>query len=211
MIDKYGKTPAIILGKLHPLFQGLSWVSLATSDDETRSVLMAIRIVREGTKTTATATDGRRLHVHEFDAGMFDTDISEQMIESGLYMVATRSKSMIVLYDHDMEADKYPNVSAVVPTHDLRKEDTVNYQTVSKICMRSGGLFAHDFLAEACACKVIGESSDVEYWHGNPTERIKISHSLGYAVVMPLRFETDENGEEVAVTSKLGIQQEESE
>ena len=61
-MNKFGKTPADVIGELHPLFKGLMFVAAARSDDETRHVLNHVLVEREGIGVVdvAVVRDGRR-------------------------------------------------------------------------------------------------------------------------------------------------------
>ncbi len=204
-MNAFGKTTGIILGKYHPLFAGLSFAAAARSDDETRYVLNHILVEQDAENeliTRIVATDGKRLHVHTYDAGLFDNDICDSMLDPGLYEIVAISKKFVVLCEPDAKDLTFPNWRMVMPVDgSIRKwqQDAVNDQTTSKICMRTGALFATDYLVDACACS-FGKNKEqpVTYGQETPTTALVIKHDLGKAMLMPMRFDNDVQDDKAA-------------
>lgn len=195
-MNKFSKFPADVICELHPLFRGLVWASAARSDDETRATLCNVLIEREGLNCVIVATDGRRLHVHTFDPGMFDDDI--QMIEPGLYEVITKTAKLIVIAPAD-DGLNYPNWRKIVPEFTPKITDCLNGRSISKIAIRTGVLMATDFVQEACGFGCGRKKDDtavVTYGTPDKDGPFIIEHDLGKAIVMPLRMEDDKDGEE---------------
>ncbi len=188
-MNKFSKFPADVICELHPLFKGLLWVSAARSNDETRAVLANVLVERDGMTCHLVATDGRRLHHHEFDAGLFDTDID--MIEPGQYEVITKTAKLIVIAPC-AESYNYPNWRLVVPDHVPQYSASVNSQTISRLGIATGVLLAADFVNDAIGFKHgMGKDSTVaiEFGSAGPREAFVITHELGKAIVMPLRMD----------------------
>lgn len=195
-MNKFSKFPADVICELHPLFRGLLWVSAARSDDETRAVLNTVLIERNGLECTMVATDGRRLHVHMFDPGMFDDDI--QMIEPGMYEVITKTAKLIVIAPAEVGSE-FPNWRKIVPDFTPTTTDFLNSRSISKIAIRTGVLMATDFVQEAigfgCGRKK-DETAVVTYGTPDKDGPFIIQHDLGKAVVMPLRMDEEKDGDE---------------
>ena len=200
-MNKFRKFPADVICELHPLFKGLLWVASARSTDETRMVLNGVHVEREGLMCHLVATDGKRLHVHTFDPGMFDDDI--QMIESGLYEVIIKSPKLIVIAESEC-GSKYPNWRAIVPWEKPNFSDAINSSTIGKMGIRTGVLLSVEFARDAIGFSVGRKKDDsalVEYGpSGGGTGVFTISHDLGTAYVMPLRF--GDIGEDAESTPK---------
>jgi len=195
-MNKFSKFPADVVCELHPLFKGLLWVSAARSTDETRAVLMNILIEREDKLCHIVATDGRRLHLHTFDPGMFDTDID--MMEPGQYEVITKTAKLIVIAPCE-ELFNYPNWRAVVPDHEPQHSASINSQTISRLGIATGVLLAADFVNDAIGFKHgMGKDSsvDIEFGSSDKTAAFVITHELGKAIVMPLQMDEQVPAEE---------------
>lgn len=204
-MNAFGKTTGIILGKYHPLFAGLSFAASARSNDETRYVLTHVMVEQDTENeliTRIVATDGKRLHVHTYDAGLFDNDICDDMLAPGLYEVVAISKKFAVLCDGEPKVEEYPKWRGVLPDEASIwkwQKDVVNDQTTSKICMRTGALFATDYLVEACACSFAKQREQaVAYGQESPTSALVIKHDLGKAVLMPINFDNDVQDDKAA-------------
>lgn len=193
-MDKFTKFQAEVIPELHPLFRGLSWVAAARSSDETRYVLNMIHIEREDMLLHAVATDGRRLHVHTFDPGLFDTDI--ELLPDGLYEVIAKGSKMLVLATPELDPGSYPNWRAVLPnfSRQKQKDETIHRQGISRIGIVTGALLAADFAMQAVGFGA-GFKKDasvpVTLWSDGPDSPVVIEHELGKAVVMPLRQDND--------------------
>ena len=200
------KFQADVIGELHPLFKGLQWVCAARSTDDDRPVLNLICVERDGLNVKIVATDGKRLHVHTFDPGMFDDDID--MIQPGLYEVVAKSGKLIVVADPE-DTYSYPNWRQVMPDHNASIRDVVTASSIGKIGIRSGVLLATDFTLDAIGFKHgrgKDESVAISYGHGiSKAGAFLIEHDLGTAVIMPLRMEDAEKGEVEATPFMDGI------
>lgn len=200
------KFQADVIGELHPLFKGLQWVCAARSTDDERPVLNLINVEREGLMVKIVATDGKRLHVHTFDPGMFDDDIA--MIQPGLYEVVAKTAKLIVVAEPE-DIYSYPNWKGVLPDHKTNERDVVTASSIGKIGIRTGVLLATDFTLDAIGFKHgrgKDESVAISYGHGgNKTGAFLIEHDLGTAVVMPLKMEDAEKGEVEATPFMDGI------
>lgn len=186
-MNKFSKFQAEVICELHPLFKGLMWVASARSTDETRLVINSVKVERDELVCKIIATDGRRLHVHTFDPGMFDDDI--QMIEPGLYEVITKTSKLIVIAESEC-GQKYPDWRKVIPEYGTSKSLNVNSRTLAKIGIRSGVLLANDFASDAVGFghgRKKDEEVLVRYGFVGVADAVVIEHDLGMAVVMPLR------------------------
>ncbi|HEX7260284.1 MAG TPA: hypothetical protein VF258_00555, partial [Luteolibacter sp.] len=146
-MNKFSKFPADVICELHPLFKGLLWVSAARSTDETRQALQLIHIERDGKTCHIVATDGRRLHHHEFDPGLFDDDI--EMIEPGDYEVITKTGKLIVIAPAEDFSGNYPNWRAVVPDDAPVHSEAIDARSIGKFGIRTGVLIGVDFATQA--------------------------------------------------------------
>lgn len=202
------KFQADVIGELHPLFKGLQWVCAARSTDDGRFVLNLINVERDGLLVKIVATDGKRLHVHTFDPGMFDDDI--QMIEPGLYEVIAKSGKLVVIAEPESVVS-YPNWRQVMPDHQTTESDIVTASSIGKIGIRTGVLLAVDFTLDAIGFKHgrgKDESVNITYGPGpNKGGAFLIEHDLGTAVVMPLKMEDADKGEVEATPYMDGIPQ----
>lgn len=190
-MNKYGKTPAEVIGEYHPLFKALLWTAAARSTDEERLVLNHIHVERDGLVYKIIATDGKRLHVATFDPGMFDDDI--QGIEIGNYEVIAKSAKFIVIAANDDHMN-YPDWRKVMPNQMLRHEASVCARTISKLGIITGTLLATDFVNDACGfgCGFKKDASvAIEYAAHPDGGGFLIKHELGTAVVMPMRMHED--------------------
>jgi hypothetical protein len=186
----------------------MSFAATARSTDDDRFVLNHILVERDEENdliTRIVATDGKRLHVHAYDAGLFDNDICEEMIEPGLYEVVAISKKFLVICEPDAKDMTYPNWRAIVPKDFPKaawKRDVVQEQTTSKICMLTGALFATDFLIEACGLG-LSKTKDMPITYGqeSPTSALVITHELGKAILMPMSFAKAESDEKSATAA----------
>lgn len=190
-MNKFSKFPAEVVCELHPLFKGLLWVSAARSSDETRWALNHVCVEKTGLEWTLIATDGRRMHVHTFDAGLFDTDI--EGLEPGLYEVVTKTSKLIVITrSEELELPAYPNWRGVFPEYEPTISDVMDARSISKMGVRTGVLLASDFASDALGfgCGVKGSDS-VHVTYGSSSEggAFVIRHELGKAIVMPLRLD----------------------
>lgn len=192
-MNKFGKTPAEVIGELHPLFKGLLFVSAARSDDENRAVLNHILVERQDLEYRIVATDGKRLHVHEFDPGMFDDDIEH--LEPGLYEVIAKSSKFIVLAANDeLNITAFPVWRKILPNQKLKHHDTINAKTISRIGIVTGTLLAADFTIEALGFgngRKKDDNCEVEYAADPKGGPFMIKHDLGTAILMPMRMPDD--------------------
>lgn len=196
-MNKFGKTPAEVIGEYHPLFRALLWVAAARSSDEERLILNHVAVQRDGLEYKIIATDGKRMHVATYDPGMFDDDIAN--IEIGLYEVIAKSAKFIVIAANDeLELAKYPNWRSVLPSINTQYEERIESRTISKIGILSGTLLATDFAIEAvgfgCGHKK-DAIVDVRFAANPHGGGFLIEHELGTAVVMPMRMDHDESEE----------------
>lgn len=192
-MDKFGKFPADVICELHPLFKGLTWVSAALSKDETRGAICCIHIEQDGLNWILVATDGKRMHIHEFDPGMFSDDID--LLPPGLYeLVARTAKHIVVVQNHDYST--YPNWRAIVPSHTPAFEHTLTTKTLSRIGIATGVLLATDYLSDACGfgCgRKKADSALITYGPGpDKTGAFLIQHEYGKAILMPMKMEDEE-------------------
>lgn len=204
-MNAFKKTPAEVIGSMHPLFKGLQWVAVARSDDETRHTLCHVLVEQEGLITRIVATDGRRIHVHEYYAGLFDTDIFDDLIQPGLYEIVAKSKKFIVITPCETDLD-YPNWRQVIPDHVPTRTAAVNEANLSLICVRTGVVLAVDFLKEACGfgCGA-GHTQHVTFGSAGPMDALVITHELGKAVVMPIRDIEGAEDEKQATAQLKGL------
>lgn len=195
-MNKFSKFSAEVICELHPLFKGLLWVSAARSSDETRAVLMNLLIERDGTVCHIVATDGRRLHHHAFDAGLFDTDID--MLEAGQWEVITKTAKLIVIAPCE-ESYNYPNWRQVVPKNYTPEHSaSINSQTISRLGITTGVLLASDFVNDAIGFKHgMGKDSSVviDFGSSGQGQAFVITHELGTAIVMPLKMDGEDKAE----------------
>lgn len=189
------KFDAEVITDFHPLFKGLLWVSVARSTDDTRYVLTHIHVEREGLKTHIVATDGKRVHVHTFDPGLFDGDITP--IEPGNYEVIVRAGKKLVITPASDEELSFPNWRALLPTGHLAFfREVVTRASVGRIGIRSGVLLATDFALEACGFgHGFGkdESVHIEFASEGSGRPMVIRHELGKAIVMPMKLDDEKS------------------
>lgn len=190
---KFSKFQAEVICELHPLFAGLMWVASARSTDETRAVLTLIHVEREGLLWKIVATDGRRMHVHTFDPGLFDSDI--ETLDEGLYEVVAKSTRLIVIAEAALTA-KYPDWRRVLPGHEPQHSAGVDARTTGQLGVSTGVLLATDFTSDAIGFGH-GRKKDarvvVEYGPSpEPGGGFLIRHDLGEAVIMPMRQDEDD-------------------
>lgn len=194
-MNKFSKFHAEVICEMHPLFKGLIWVAAARSTDETRPALCNIHVEREGLLCHIVATDGRRIHVHTYEPGMFCDDIA--MIEPGLYEVIAKTGKLIVIAPSE-SGEKYPNWRGVFPDdYEPEHSDPINAMTIGKMSIRTGVLLSVDFVTDAIGFSV-GRKKDgtavVEYGSTGKHAAFVIRHDLGKAIVMPLRDDEDDAG-----------------
>lgn len=191
------KFAAEVVTEHHPLFKGLVWVAAARSTDETRRILTFVKIEKREDIWYIVATDGRRMHVHEYDPGLFDEDIDAP--EPGLYEVVAKTAKLIVISEIDEEG--YPDWRAIFDPPEPEHWRNLNVETLSRIGIDTGVLLAHKFAADAlgfgCGRKKT-EMVDVAYAPTGLEDRgpFYFQHDLGQAIVMPLRQSEDEDDEE---------------
>jgi len=191
-MNKFSKFPADVICEFHPLFKGLMWVSAARSTDDTRLVLCSVHVEREGLDCHIVATDGRRLHVHTFEPGLFDDDI--EMITPGLYEVVTKTSKLIVIAPSEC-GSSYPNWRGIIPKYEPEHEDVFEHRSISRMAIRTGVLLATDFANEAIGFgngRKKDDSAMVRYGSPEKSGAFVISHDLGKAIVMPLRMDDGE-------------------
>jgi hypothetical protein len=190
-MNKYGKTPAEVIGEFHPLFKGLTFVAAARSTEEERLVLCHVLVERQGLEYHLVATDGKRLHKHTMD------DI--EVVEPGLYeVIAKSSKYIVIAANDDLCSTKYPDWRKVVPSLKLKHEDSITSKNVSKLCITTGTLLATDYALQACGfgCGLKKDDHAHVHYAAHPDGGgFVIEHDLGTAVVMPLRMESGDNAE----------------
>jgi hypothetical protein len=184
------KYEAEVITALHPLFRGLQWVSVARSTDDTRFALQHVHIEKDGKQTHIVATDGKRIHIHTYDPGLLDGDITP--IEDGDYEIITKAAKLIVIAPATDDDLNYPNWRALLPdTSTSFYEDVVTRASVGRIGIRSGVLLATDFACDACGfgCGFgKDESVSIRFSGTAPGEAMTIKHDLGRAIVMPMRL-----------------------
>ena len=203
-MSPFKKTECEALGKMHPLFKGLLWVSTARSDDETRYVLQHILVEREGLLTRLVATDGKRLHLHEYDAGLFEDDICEDMLEPGLYELVAKSKSALVVARCEDDSLRYPHWRQVIPDYSPQHSAMVTAQTVGIFSAKTGVLLAVDYIQLACGFGCGGESNiTVTYGQECKGGAFVVKHDLGKAIVMPIKWGDEDAEDEKAATAKF--------
>lgn len=195
-MSKFSKYQAEVICELHPLFKGIVWVAAARSNDETRYALTTINVERSGMEWKIVATDGRRLHVSTFDAGLFADDLD--MIEPGLWEVVTKTNKLIVIAPADT-GQVYPDWRRIMPEPRPFYRETVLANTISKLGIRTGVLLNSAFVVEAIGFGVTvkkEQSAEIEF-SADPfgPGPFMIRHELGTAVVMPLRIDEAEEHE----------------
>jgi hypothetical protein len=193
-MNKYSKFPAEVVCELHPLFKGLRWVAAARSSDATRHVITNICVEKKDLEWTLVATDGRRLHVHTFDAGLFDTDI--EGLEPGLYeVIHVTGKFIVIARSEELELGAYPKWRNVIPDYEPEHDECVTSRTISRLAIRTGVLLASDFTLDAIGFGHGVKASDpveISYGSSAPKEAFVITHELGKAIVMPMRLDEEE-------------------
>jgi hypothetical protein len=190
-MNKFGKTPAEVIGEYHPLFKSLLWVAAARSTDEKRFAINHVHVERDGLDYKIVATDSKRMHVATFDPGMFDDDIEK--IEIGDYEVIAKSAKFIVIAAND-EGLNFPDWRKVLPSQVLCHQDSINARTISKLGITTGTLLATDFVTDACGfgCGFKKDASvSIEYAAHPDRGGFLIKHELGTAVVMPMAMHED--------------------
>jgi hypothetical protein len=196
-MNKFGITPAEVVGESHPLFRGMLFVSAARSNDDTRPALAHIKIERDNLSYRMIATDGKRLHVSEMDPGMFDDDI--QPLLTGLYEVIAKSAKYIVIARNDEEDIKYPQWQHLMNERDPEHHDIITSRSIARLGIRTGQLLATDFAIEACGLgHGFKKDADVaiEYSPCPNGGGFLITHELGKAIVMPLRMHDAETAKD---------------
>jgi len=187
------KFEAEVVTSLHPLFRGLLWVSVARSGDDTRYALQHVHIEREGLQTHIVATDGKRVHIHTFDPGLLDGDITP--IEDGNYEIVTKSAKNLVIARATDDELQFPNWRALMPKDGgMFYEENVTRASVGRIGIRSGVLLATDFACDACGfgCGFgKDEAVMIRFSSEGQGQPMLIKHDLGRAIVMPLRMDTE--------------------
>lgn len=188
-MNKYTKFPAIAIAELHPLFKGLLWVSAARSTDETRYVICNIHIEKDESIWRLVATDGRRMHIHSFDPGLFEDDID--LIPEGLYEVVAKTSKVIVIAESEC-GEKYPNWRGVVPDYEPKTSVAITAQTISRLGIATGVLLAADFTIDAIGfgCGIKKDATAHIDFTACPTGpgAFVIGHELGKAIIMPMRL-----------------------
>jgi hypothetical protein len=205
-VNAFKKTAAEVLPKFHPLFAGFVWAAAARSDDETRFTLTHVLVERDTENEMIhriVATDGRRLHVHTYDAGLFDDDISDQMLEPGLWEVVAKSAKHIIVTRCEDEDMQYPNWRSVATDHEPQHSAALNAQTVGIVAAKTRVLLAVDFLRQACGfgCGAKLETVHVQFGSEDPKAAMVIEHELGRAYVMPIKWENEAEDEKAATSS----------
>jgi hypothetical protein len=206
-MNAFQKYTAEVLPKFHPLFAGLVWAASARSEDETRHVLNHLLVERDPENdliTRIVATDGRRLHIHTYDAGLFDDDLCDQMLEPGLWVVVAKSAKQIVITRSDEDLT-YPDWGRVNPDHNPTRTAAVNAQTVGIVSALTGNIYAVDFMRQACGFGAGAKSETVHITYGSesPTSPMVIEHELGRALLMPIRLDDEEAEDEKSATMTL--------
>ncbi len=99
----------IAIEKINPIFNSLSWVFAARSEDPTRYFMHGFFIENDGKDQLWVATDGRRLHLHRHvdGAGCFP---------SGNTRIDVFSKTRIIFTPDCDNMGQFPNWRRVVPT-----------------------------------------------------------------------------------------------
>lgn len=205
MSNTLTKYPADVITDLHPLFKGLRWVAAARSKDEERYVLNLIKIEQLEREWQVVATDGRRIHLHTFDPGLFDTDID--MPQPGLYEVVVVQAKQVVISLSDESG--YPDWQQIFQRVRPRYSRNLALIGLSKIGIDTGVLLASDFAAMAAGFGHGQKKTDLvrlEYGPGanGPEGPFYIRHELGEALVMPMRQGDDEEEDEVEATPEMG-------
>jgi len=195
-MNKFQKIDAVAIGEFHPLFKGLMWVAAARSTDETRYAITTINVERAGEEWKLVATDGRRLHVATFDAGLFSDDL--QMIEVGLWEVITKTNKLIVIAPAEMSTT-YPDWRAIMPPPRPFYREQVSANTTSKLGVRTGVLLNSAFVADAIGFGTVvkkTDNADIEF-SADPSGDgpFMIRHEVGTSVVMPMRIDEAEEHE----------------
>lgn len=195
-MNKYSKFDATVVCEFHPLFKGLLWVAEARSHDETRYAITLINVERSGMEWKIVATDGRRLHVSTFDAGLFADDLD--MVDTGLWEVITKTNRLIVIAPAEMDA-KYPDWRKIMPDPRPFYREQVSAETTSKLAVRTGVLLNSAFVADAIGFGTAIKKTELAHieFSADPekTGPFMIRHEIGTAVVMPLRLEEAEEHE----------------
>lgn len=206
-MNLFKKFNAEVLPKFHPLFAGFTWAAAARSEDSDRLTLTHVLVEPDPDNDLITyivATDGRRMHVHTYDAGMFDDDICDEMLTPGLYTVVAKTPKMIVIA-HDEDGLEYPNWRQVTTDHEPQHTAAVNAQTVGIVSAKTGNLYAVDFLRQACGfgCGAKTETVHIAYGSEIPQTCMVVEHELGRAYLMPIKWDDEEAEDEKAATGSL--------
>jgi hypothetical protein len=211
-MNSFKTTDALAIPKMHPLFKGLLFAAAARSDDETRYTLTHILVEREDLIARIVATDGRRLHIHEYDAGMFDSDICDDLLDAGLYEVIAKTKGTVVIAAAEDRELKFPDWRRIVPDYEPEHSAMVTDQTVGIFSAKTGVLLAVDFVRQACGFGCGGDkNAHVTYGSEDKKGAFVIEHELGKAYVMPVRWDNGEAEDEKTATAKLpGMEDEKS-
>jgi hypothetical protein len=189
-MNKYEITRADVIGEMHPLFKALRWVAAARSTDESRTVLQNLSLEKDGKTYVAAATDGRRLHVAEFDPGLIDEDFDA--LPAGSYEVIATTPKMIVLAWLPA-AEKFPNWRSIAADWEAGSYEAIlTSETIAHVCMKAGALIDPDFLTDAIGfgtahkkgASVSCRFATVDKSGHSP---LRLKHEVGIAYVMPLK------------------------
>ena len=180
----------IEIGKKHPLFNAVSWVLRARSKDATRFVLQYLHAEDVETGMEIVCTDGKRMHCSLL-AG------NKETIPAGNYRVLKHTASVIWLLTevdrvtYPMWRQIKPDITALTPKPvitDGRSESSL----LEVAAYRFGkGFFNRAYLVDAAYILPKGAHEVMFYVSPDMHTPMVLTHTLGLAVVMPMRERTD--------------------
>lgn len=185
---------AVVIPKEYHLFKPLHFVCAAVSKDEQRFVFQHVLAEKVGGVWYYVALDGRRMHVHEMDPGMFDTDMD--LLDAGLYTVVHKSTKVLVLQRGEILAEKFPDWRRIMP--DAEPDEVLECagsDMLGKLFLRTGRVFSYAFLSSALgygSAVKPDELVSLEFWQEGGDGPLLIQHEHGRALVMPIRAEDTE-------------------
>ncbi len=189
-----------------PLYNAITFVLPAVSDDETRYFMNGVFVERTAKKIILVATDGRRCHVATIRSDVGD---HEHVPESGIWNVEKTKNGYV--FTREIEG-QFPNYKRVLPK--LRKP--VRTFATSKFSRKNLGTLSHQVCKFLVELRVIlnlsflfdicdGITYDVCTTEGDPAKDSKNggylskgirfdADTLGYhrtAVIMPMQASDD--------------------
>jgi len=161
------------------LLAAIRWVCRALSKGDTRAILTHLHIKENG---DIAATDARRLHVA--------TDVAT--MAAGMYRVL-KNGPVVWLDKMDDDGLKYPAYEEHIPKSPPNTEEVkgLDNTILYRACLAAsqvsgGGVFSVEYLDDAIPASVKGDK--IEISGKTDLDAITIKHSLGIAVIMPIRM-----------------------